>query len=71
MADKIKGNHDGEKGGNKTYTIQGRGVVQRDTLVKEVKNGQHSNFTTTKINGVEYVKAKPNKKTDDNVNKGT
>lgn len=69
MANNIKGNQDGKKGGNESYTIQGRGQVFRKELVKETKAGKHPNHTTTKINSKEYVKAKPNNKTKDNVNK--
>ena len=70
MAKNITGNQDGLKGGNDTYNIQGRGTdIPRKTLVKEVKAGKHPNHTTTKINGKEYVKAKPNNLEKDNVNK--
>jgi len=69
MATHIKGNNDGLKGGNETYNIKGRGSnIPRTKLVKEVKDEKHPNHTTTKINGKEYVKAKPNNKTNDNVN---
>jgi hypothetical protein len=53
MANNIIGNHDGNKGGNDTYNISGRG----------------SNFTITVINGEKYAKAKPNIKTNDNINR--
>lgn len=70
MAKTIKGNQDGAKGGNDTYTIPGRGSnIPRPKLVKEVKQGKHPEHTTTKINGKEYIKAKPNNKKNDNVNK--
>lgn len=70
MAKNITGNHDGLKGENDTYTIQGRSSdIPRKTLVDEVKQGKHPNHITTKINNVEYVKAKANSKTNDNVNK--
>ena len=69
MAKNIKGNHDGLKGGNETYTIQGRGTISRPKLVQEVKIGKHPEHTTTKINGKEYVKSKPNLNPNDNVNK--
>jgi len=70
MAKNINGNQDGKKGRNDTYTIPGRGSnISRTKLVKEVKQGKHPNHTTTKINNKEYVKAKPNPKLDDNVNK--
>lgn len=70
MAKNITGNQDGLRGGNDTYTIQGRASdIPRKILVKEVKQGKHPNHTIIKINDVEYVKAKPNSKTKDNVNK--
>lgn len=69
MANKIKGNNDGSNGRNDTYTIPGRGSnIPREKIVKEVKQGNHPNHTITIINNVEYVKAKPNKNTNDNVN---
>lgn len=69
MAKNIIGNRDGAKGGNETYTIHGRGVVPRPQAVKEGKQGKHPNHTTTKINGKEYLKAKPNNKINDNINR--
>ena len=70
MAKYIKGNHDGSKGGNDTYTIPGRGSnIPGKIIVNEIKKGLHPNHTTTKINGKEYVKAKPNNLEKDNVNK--
>ncbi|HBC3412350.1 TPA: DUF3892 domain-containing protein, partial [Vibrio parahaemolyticus] len=39
MAKNIRGNNDGEHGENDSYTIQGRGVVSRETLVDEVNAG--------------------------------
>jgi len=70
MADNIIGNHDGVKGGNDTYSIPGRGSnIPKEIIVKEVEAGKHPNFTTTVINGEKYAKAKPNIKTNDNVNR--
>ena len=69
MAKNINGNRDGENGHNNSYTILGRGVVSRSQLVREVKSGKHPSHTTTKINGREYVKAKPDNRTQNNVNK--
>ncbi len=70
MAKNIIGNHDDDKGGNATYNIPGRGSnIPRETIVKEVKAGKHPNHTTTIINSKEYIKAKPNPKTNDNVNR--
>lgn len=69
MAKIIKGNHDGENGGNETYNIPGRGKgIPRTTIVEEIKQGKHPEHTVTKIDGKEYVKSKPNSKTTDNVN---
>jgi hypothetical protein len=65
----IKGNHDGPKGGNNSYTIPGRGShIPRRTLVKEVKEGQHPGFGTYERDGKEYVRAEPDSKTSNNVN---
>ncbi len=69
MAVNIRGNRDGDNRHNESYTIKGRGTVSRSRLVKEVKSGKHPNHTTTKINGAEYVKAKPDNKTKNNVNR--
>lgn len=70
MANNIIGNHDGDKGGNNTYNIQGRGSnIEKSTIVKEIESGKHPNFTTTVINGEKYAKAKPNIKINDNVNR--
>jgi len=69
MAKYINRNRDGDNGHNNSYTIPGRGVVSRDQLVREVKVGKHPRHITTKINGREYVKAKPDHKTQNNVNK--
>lgn len=69
MAKNIKGNHDGENGGNDTYRISGRGTnIPREILVKEIEQGKHSDFFVTKIKGKEYVKSKPNSSEKDNVN---
>ena len=69
MAKNITGNRDGENGHNDSYTIQGRGVVPRKALVKEVEAGKHPHHTTIKVNGEKYVKAKPDNKTQNNINK--
>lgn len=68
MAKKIIGQHDGQKGGNDTYSIPGRGNVSRGELVKEVKDGKHPGFMTTTINGKEYVKGNPDGKDSNNIN---
>ncbi len=68
MATKIKGNHDGPNGENRTYTIRGRGVVSRPVLVREIKQGKHPDHSTVAVNGVEFVRAKPDGVRKNNVN---
>lgn len=69
MADIIKGNNDGENGENDSYTIPGRGSqIPRPTVVREVKQGKHPNFSVYERNGVEYVRGKPDSRTRNNVN---
>jgi hypothetical protein len=69
MAKYIKGNHDGAKGENETYRIQGRGIkIPRATIIKEIEQGKHPCHIVTKINGEKYAKAKPNSHEEDNVN---
>ncbi len=70
MAKTIKGNHDGENGENKSYTIPGRGSkIPREKIVKEIeKENKHPNHSTYKINGVKYVRGKADKKKNNNVN---
>lgn len=69
MATNIRGNNDGTNGGNDSYTIQGRGVVERNTLVQEVNQGKHPNHHVITVNGQDYVRANPNSNNKDNVNK--
>jgi hypothetical protein len=68
MANIIKGNQDGENGGNESYTIPGRGVVSRPQLVREVEHGKHPNFSTYERDGVKYVRGNPDSRTNNNVN---
>lgn len=69
MAKKITGNQDGLKGGNETYNIPGRGTnIPRKTIVSETKKGQHPNHIVTKVGNKEYIKAKANNTSKDNVN---
>ena len=68
MANKIKGNQDGEGGRNDTYTIPGRGTVPRGILVNEVKRGQHPNHSVYKRDGKEYVRSNPDNKKNNNIN---
>ena len=68
MAKTIKGNRDGEGGGNDSYTIPGRGVVPRSTLVREVENGEHPDFSIYTLDGVKFVRANPDSEKKNNVN---
>ncbi|MBV1790531.1 DUF3892 domain-containing protein [Marinobacterium sp. D7] len=69
MAKNIRGNHDGENGENDSYTIAGRGVVERDQLVREVEEGRHPNHHVVNINGEDYVRSNPDSTDSNNVNK--
>lgn len=69
MAKNIRGNHDGENGENDSYTIAGRGVVERDKLVQEVNEGRHPNHHVVNINGENYVRSNPDSTESNNVNK--
>ena len=69
MAKNIRGNNDGANGENDSYTIAGRGVVDRKTLVKETRNGNHPKHHVIKVNGEEYVRANPDNKNSNNINK--
>jgi hypothetical protein len=69
MATIIKGNQDGPNSENETYTIPGRGSdILRPIVVAEVKAGQHPNHAIYQLNGEEYVRAKPDSRTNNNVN---
>lgn len=68
MAEKIKGNEDGEGGRNESYRIPGRSSnIPRKQLVREVKDGKHPNFSVYTREGEEYVRANPNHMRKDNV----
>ena len=43
--------------------------MRRSQLVNEVKKNKHPNFHVIDVNGEEYVRANPNKKKIDNVDK--
>lgn len=68
MANKIKGNKDGDSGRNESYTIPGRGSVARKKLVNEVKSGKHPKHSIYKRNGEEFVRSDPDNKKKNNVN---
>lgn len=68
MANKIRGNQDGDRGQNESYTIPGRGTVSRNKLVKEVESGKHPNFSTYERNGKKYVRGNPDSSESNNVN---
>jgi hypothetical protein len=66
-ASSISGNGDGSNGENQSYTVQGRGVVSREQLTREVNNGLHQGVHTVEVNGAEYVRANPNSCEYDNI----
>lgn len=70
MANIIKGNHDGENGENKSYTIPGRGSnISGKTLAREIeKENKHPNHEVYKRNGVKYIRGKADNKKNNNVN---
>ncbi len=68
MANIIKGNRDGDGGRNESYRIPGRGRVPRKTLVKEVEQGKHPNFSTYERADQKYVRGNPDPTKADNVN---
>ena len=69
MAKNITGNNDGEGGRNESYTIPGRGVVPRKTLVKEVEKGKHPDFSIYEKDGEKFVRSNPDSTEKNNVNK--
>lgn len=69
MAKNIRGNNDGENGRNESYTIPGRGIVNRDNLVREVENGKHPDFSIYERDGEKYVRGNPDNSEDNNVNR--
>lgn len=69
MAKTIKGNHDGEGGRNDSYTIPGRGIVERQEVVKEIEKGKHSDFSIYKRDQEKFVRAKPDSSQANNVNR--
>lgn len=69
MAKNIRGNNDGSNGENDSYTIAGRGVVNRAALVRETHSGKHPCHHVVRVNGEEYVRANPDSQSANNVNK--
>lgn len=63
----IKGIKISNSTGNTKYLV-GKQVKSRPATVKEVKNGKHPGYHTIDVNGVEYVRADPDKKESNNVN---
>lgn len=52
MAKNLRGNQDDENGANNSYTIQGRGVVKRNQLVKEVEKGKPPEHQVVEVDSV-------------------
>jgi hypothetical protein len=69
VANIIKGNQDGPNGENESYSIPGRGShIPRKMVVRGVKQHKHPHHSTYKLNGKEYIRAKPDSRTNNNVN---
>lgn len=70
MAKNITGNNDGEGGRNESYTVIGRGKeIPRKTLVKEVEDGKHPDFSIYEHKGEKFVRSNPDSTESNNVNK--
>lgn len=68
MANTIRGNQDGVNGHNDTYRIPGRSsTIPRAQVVQEVKAGKHPRHEIYTRGGVEYVRAKGDSITGNNV----
>jgi hypothetical protein len=69
MAKIIRGNHNGPKGGNYSYSIPGREYdVPRATLVREVEKGKHPNRAIYELDGENYGRADAGSRIGNNVN---
>ncbi|HIF9136894.1 TPA: DUF3892 domain-containing protein [Photobacterium damselae] len=64
----INGNGGGNRGGNNSYAITGRGTISRSQLVREVHQGKHPDTHIYSRNGVEYARNNPNRSKPDNIN---
>lgn len=64
----ISGNGGGTGGGNNSYTIDGRGIITRLQMVKEIKLGKHPDTHIVKVNGKEFARNNPNHDKPDNIN---
>jgi len=69
MAKNIRGNQDGDNGSNNSYTIQGRGVVTRKQLVKEIGQGKHPQHHVVEVDGEKYARSNPDRTINNNVDK--
>jgi len=68
MANRIKGNQDGENGENDSYRIPGRGNnIPRKQIVREIKQGLHPDFGIYTRNGEKYARGKPDNSRKNNV----
>lgn len=68
MAKKIRGNADGPNGENQSYR-RGNETVSRKQLVKEVAKGEHPGYHNVKVDGTKYVRANPDKRKGNNVDR--
>jgi hypothetical protein len=68
-AENIRGTQKGLNGRNDSYIVIGRGEVSRKTMVKEVLEGKHDGISTYKKGEEIFLRAKPNHRKNDNINK--
>lgn len=69
MSKRIRGNCDGRNGENQSYRRGGE-TISRKQLVKEVANGEHPGYHNLKVDGTKYVRANPDNRKGNNVDKG-
>jgi len=65
----IRGTQSGLNGRNDSYIVVGRGEVSRKIMVKETLDGKHKDIDTYKRGNEIFLRAKPNNRKTDNINK--
>ncbi|MFK7779550.1 MAG: DUF3892 domain-containing protein [Candidatus Gracilibacteria bacterium] len=63
----IRGNADGENGENDSYTVNGRGVVPRKKMVREVKKSKHEGIEIYRRDGEDYLRSTKDSKKSNNI----
>ena len=65
----IRGTQTGINGRNDVYIVKGRGEVPRKTMVKEALAGKHQGVGTYKSGNETFLRAIPDSKKSNNINK--